>query len=424
MADNAAAVAPVNATATGTVPAPKATPEAAPAEAKRQAPKAAPDFKSKVEETLWRVNEPTADEVEDTASMNDIITKSVENAGKPSKEATPGADRQEDRQESPEAAPKPTDGEKKKYTVNGKTYELTDEQARSFAQKGIMHELRNRETAEKARAVEQREQAALAKEQEAAAILESIRTQSLDYLIDIHGEEKARQMIEGWLRPRIERELLPPEQQQQLAEEDSRERAFREREERIAEKERHWDEQHKKAEERKIDEQARGFEQEYQNVILEALQKGGFPEGADLTPFAKDMASWMERGLTKNIEYTPDQLVKLVQEDNGTRVKALTGVYVGQIEAAKKSGDSASIVKLGEQLVGVLGEPVMYAIGKYHLAKMQGGQPLQGAMPKPILDTAKRDPKAPVKQPKLTEDEYRDMRQKIARGEMEPPAWW
>jgi hypothetical protein len=114
--------------------------------------------------------------------------------------------------------------------------------------------------------------------------------------------------------------------------------------------------------------------------------------------------------------------VSLVKEDNNLRVSSLTHVYVSQIEDAKKRGDIAAVESLGEQLVGVLGEPVMYAIGKYHLAKMQRGQP---AVPKQILDT----PKVPTKQatkPRayMSEDEYAAERKRrvaaMERGESVP----
>lgn len=399
---------PVNATSTNTTPAPKAPPAAPKGAPPADTAKKVPDFKSKVEETLWRVNEPTADEVEDTKSMSEIIDNAVSNASRPSKEATP------ERADHPEAEPepeKPTQREKLK--VGEKEYELDYEQMRRFAQKGIMHDLKQRDISAKAREAQAKAEALAAKEQELASTIEALKSpdQALEILVALHGEEKAREMLEGWLRPRIEREMLPPEERQQLEWQERAERAERALQER--------DERDQKTQ---LEQQASHYEEHYQKVILDALEKGGYPKGSDLTPFAKEMAAWMERGLSKNIEYTPEQLVELVNEDNQLRVGALTHTYVSQIEAAKAKGDIEGVISMGEKLVGILGEPVMYAIGKYHLAKMQKGQPAQ---PKPVLDTAKTDPKKlQAKQPKLTEDEYREMRRKIVHGEMEPPPWW
>jgi hypothetical protein len=399
----------VNAAATNTVPVPQAPSQGKPAQAKPAAPQKAPakasppDFKSKVEETLWRVNEPTADEVEDTKSMSDIIDKGVADAGKTSKEATPAPPETQEE-------PPPTDTTKKKYKVDGKIYELTAEQAERFAQKGIMHELRNRDSANKQRELSAKEQEIVRREQETASIIEALRSDDLSVLVQLHGEEKARDLVEKFLRPRIEREMLPPEQQEQLSLQERAERA-----------ERALEERDQRDQERQIDEQSRGLEQHYQKIIVDALEQGDFPKGADLTPFAREMASWMERGLSNNIEYTPQQLVGLVKEDNTTRVRALTDAYVGQIDVARKAGDMVAVGKLGEQLVSVLGEPVMFAIGKYYLAKLDNrGLPQTGTTPP---STPKINGPA-QKQPKMTEDEYRDMRQKIARGEIEPPPWW
>jgi hypothetical protein len=406
MADAAGAV---NAAATSTTPvAPQQGRPAAPAVPPQQAKKApaAPDFKSKVEETLWRVNEPTSDEVEDTKSMSDIIDKGIADAGKPSKDATPERERQQ--QEPP--PPKEPTGEKKKYKVDGKVYELTDEQAERFAQKGIMHELRNREAANRDRAIAAKEQEISRREQEAQQVIEALKSKSLDALVELHGEEKTREMLEQWLRPRIEREMLPPEEQEKITWQERAERA-----------EQRLQQQQQQEQERQIEEQSRGLEQHYQKIIVQALEEGNFPKGADLTPFAKEMAGWMERGLVNNIEYTPAQLVKLVKEDNATRVNTLTGTYVGQIETARKAGDMATVSKLGEQLVEVLGEPVMYAIGKYHLAKLSSRGLPETSVP---LSAPKTEAQKAMKPPRMTEDQVREMRQQIARGEIEPPPWW
>jgi hypothetical protein len=412
----AEAIAPVNATSTNTTPAPKAIPAPKPAAAK-PAPetKKTPDFKSKVEETLWRVNEPTQDEVDDSKAGEDIVDKGIANAAKSSKEANPPADGLEIHQDRkpapPPTAPDPSTQTKEKLKVGEKEFELDAEQLRRFAQKGIYHELKNRDTAKNAAELRAREEAIAAKEQYTEQVIEGLKQNTLDALVELHGEQKARELMEGWLRPKIEREMMPEEERRQLEWQERAERA-----------EAQLQEHKKTSEQQKQNQQTEAFQEEYQQYIIQALEGGGFPKGADLTPFASEMAAWMQRGLARGITYTPERLVSLVKQDNNLRVGALTGVFVNQINEAKEKGDAQSVVKYGEQLVELLGEPVMYAIGKYHLAKMQGQQP---SVPRKALDVPKVAQQASQKQNGyMSEDEYRDMRQKIARGEMEPPPGW
>jgi len=390
--------APINATSTNTVPissAGGATP--------KPAPKVVPKFESKAEETLWRINEPAADETEDVSSMTDIIDKAQGNAGLSSKEANTKVAPADAEQQTKASG-------KEKYTVNGKEYELDAEQSKRFVQMGIMHQLKNRDIANQAREVATRDQQARAMEQKVTQTLEALKQGSMDVLVELHGEEKAREIVEGWLRPKIERELMPPEQRQQIEHKERADRAEAE----LAQI-------RQSAQEKETNDKADGFVEHYQKVIISALDQGGVPKTAHT---AKEMAEWMERGLDKGIEYTPQQLAQFVREDNIERVSSLTESFVSQIAAANKSGDMSQVVKAGESLVGILGEPVMYAIGKYYLARMKGGQPLG---PQQVLDTPKvRVDETARKKPYLTMDEQaaeRKRRVDLMEQGIDPGEW-
>lgn len=401
------AVAAVNATSTNTVPNPSIEqPKIAPIKQESVGQREIPQrkasdrkFTDKVEETLWRVNEPTEDETSDEKSMSEIIDKATKDAATPTKDTGVQSKAQE-------PAPEPVTTGKQKVEYNGKEYELDADQQKRFMQKGIMHDLKHRDFAAKTKEVEAREQAAIQREKSAQAIFE----RGLDAIAEVKGEEEARKMAEAFLRPRIEREMLPEQERQLLDIQTRAERA----EKALADRD-------QRDQQRDIDSKVDGHLQHFQKIIVEALDKTGVPKD---TRSAREMAEWIERGIEKGIDYSPDQLAEFVREDNVVRVQALTQHYVSQIEAAKKAGDSEAIVKAGESLVGILGEPVMHAIGKYHLAKIQKGQPKTAPQ---ILDTPKvKPPEQKKRGGYMTEDEFAAKRkQRVALMEqgIDPGEW-
>jgi hypothetical protein len=381
---------------------------------------AAKKFESKVEETLWRVNNPTQDEVDDAASMDQIIDNAQANAGKSSKEANAPAEKKTSEDGSD---PKTEPSQKKKYVVTVKQadgttkqqeYELTQEQADRFAQKGIMWEKRSAEIIRREKALAAKEQEVLSRDKQGETTLNKLQEQALDALVEMHGEEKARAMMEAWLRPKIQEEMMPEEQRQILQERRAREAA----EARLKQYE-------EKQQKQELDQKVTEVTGRLQKTIIDTLEKGGIPK----TEFtAAEIASWMKRGKANGIQYTPDQLANLVREDNMMRVGSLTEPLIAQITAAKKAGNQEQVLKAGEQLVEMFGDQLMAAVGSYYLAKAKSAQPNGGNGPKTILDTPKvRQQAEPEKKGYMTEDEYKQERMRrvaaMERGEHVPDSW-
>lgn len=368
-------------------------------------------FDSKAEETLWKINDPAVDgsqEGEEAAprepSISKIIDKATGNAGKSSKEANEVPEAQN---EQPKEPPK-----KQKYVFEGKEIEVDDEHAKRLVQKGMLFDKKGFEIAKYERGLKEKAAQVEQQEQQIAQLMGDLKEHGLAVLEELAGPEKLRQMAEQWLRPRIEREMLPPEQQQQLSLQEENARL------------RQMIEQRQQAElQHRQELETQQWIENYNQTIVKALQLGGVPR-TDFT--AAEMATWMQRGLDKNIEYTPEQLAGLVKQDNIMRVGSLTEHYVREIEEGRKAGDSSRVVKSGEALVELLGEPVMFAIGKYYLARTKGSQPAQ---PKQILDTPKvvRNGEEPQKKRHyLSEDEVvaeRKRRVALMQQGIDPGEW-
>jgi len=397
----------------------------------------------------WTVNEPETDGTEITehdgkksaagtkggesekfASMDDIIAKATKDAAKGSKEANargtdergnvpnvagegkPGITKAED---SPEGDPE-SSGKKKfkvKFGEEVQEYELTAEQQERFTQKGIYYEKKNAELAKRDREISAKASAAEARENEALDLIEGLKTKGLEALVRLHGEDKAREMMEAWLTPKVKMEMLKeedPETYEKLTLKQRAEAA----EAKLAENA-------KTEQEKKLERDSKVAEQRFQKLIIEALNEEGIPK-TNYT--AADMARLIEVGLKKKIEYTPQQLAKIVREDNIKRVNSLNGRLVSQILEAKKTGDQATILKVGAELKKLHGAEVMYAFAALHLAEIKSGQP---SLPTAPLDTAKVKPQAaPAK--RMTEDDVKAKRQRIVRaleaGQQVPENVW
>ena len=327
-------------------------------------------FDSKAEETLWKINDPAVDGSQEHAdapkepSISKIIDRATGQAAKGSKEANEVPEAQNDQTKEP---PK-----KQKYVFEGKEVEVDEEHAKRLVQKGMLFDKKGFEIAKYERGLKEKAAQVEQQEQQVAQLLGDLKEHGLHVLEEIAGPEKLRQMAEQWLRPKIEREMLPPEQQQQLTLQEENARLKQQIQQR---------QQQEQMQAQELETQQ--WIENYNQTIVKALQIGGVPR-TDFT--AAEMASWMQRGLDKNIEYTPEQLAGLVKQDNIVRVGSLTEHYVKEIEAGRTAGDSSRVVKSGEALVQLLGEPVMFAIGKYYLARTKGAQPVQ---PKQILETPK-----------------------------------
>lgn len=395
-------IAPVN--ATGGTEAP-ASHQQKPAQPQVGKPTGKPQFTSKIEETLWRINEPTQDEVDDTKSMNEIIDKAQQAASQSSKEApavhAPAATEGEG---APTEPPK-----KERLKVGNQEYELDAEQQKRFAQKGILYEKRNIEIVKKERELQAKEADMANRQKQFDSLIAAIKQNGIGVVAELLGEEQARKQAEGWLRPKIEHEMLP-EHERRVIDAENKVKFF----EQELQKRQHAEKQ------AQITAQAKQAEQEYHRMICEGLEKGGLPK----TEFiAKEFAEWFERGLDRGINYTPEQVAALVKEDNTLRVQAITGELVDRINESRKNNDHQGVVRHGKMLQELLGEPVMYAIGKYYVELNRSRQP----QPKQILDTAKtKSVEANTRSGYMTEDAARAERmRRVALMEqgIDPGEW-
>lgn len=381
---------------------------------------ARPKFESKVEETLWRVNNPTAEETQEVASINSIIDKAQADAAKGSKEAYGDgktAQRTSNESEKPEAPEQGQEqgSQKEKYVFEGKEIEIDPKDRARYVQKGMLLDKKGYEIAKADRELKAGHAEVQQMKQELTQLLESIKANPFELVLKQQGPEAARQAAEQFLLPHVQREMMDP---QERAIHDANERAQR-AEQRIAA----WEAEQQEA---KLNQQAEGFKDQFAKTIHAALQENGVPPN-DFT--AAEMAQIMSLGLQKDIEYTPQQLATVVKQNNIERVSALNKVHVAEIQEGRKTNDVNRILKAGEALVALHGEPVMYAIGKYYLAKARGGQP---PAPKTILDTAKlKAPDAPTLSPKngkhyVTEDDVKAERmrrvQMLEQG-IDPGEW-
>lgn len=371
-------------------------------------------FASKAEETLagFRINEPTADEVEDTAAMNAMIDRAQSAANG---EANEAPDTKRVGRITDESRENPETVTRERLKVGDEEFELDAEQIKRFAQKGIHYEKANRKAADRERALAAREQEITRLQAEALEIYENLKNpQNLMQVIEkLHGSEQARMLTEGYLKPIIEREMLPPEQQEMLSLKERAERA-----EQILQQQQFMQQQ------QVINARAQELQNHYQQTIINALQKINLPTGQDFTFLAKEMAGWLERGITNNVEYTPEQLAEKVLEDNNARVGLLVSHDAQAVLKAKQSGDANKVIELGERLAQKLGEPVVYAIARYHLAKHERQQ--KSLPQKEILSTPKTVRNESKKAGYMTPDEYAAERRRrvemMERGE-DPGEW-
>lgn len=411
------AIEPVNATATGTVPV-------------EEGGRATSPMEKSFEDVISRLNKKHAAPERGEKSLSDIVQRVEDEAkGKAPAAKEFAADRGKPAtQRSVQAVPKPGDGEtdpdgeankpaetKEKYKVGDQEYELSREQAKRFTQKGIALEKRVIDI-QKAERQAQEWQAQKAQEeqqkQQFFAQLAEDPGQTLEKLFGPEIFEKMKPWAAGRVQKEMEYEANP-----HLAAIEQERQARAAAEAKLQQYEQQQQQQ-------QIQQESAKLEQTFSKLIMDSLQESGIPR-TDFT--AAEMATHIDRAASRGIDYTPQQLAQIVREDNTVRIRALTDGFTSQIAEARKNNDMNSIVGIGEQVVEMFGEPLMYAMAKYHLAKLQRGQPTQ---PKQVLDTPKAQTQPERKgwgengKQYMSEDKYAEMRRKIARGEIQPPPGW
>lgn len=417
-ATQATPIEPVNATSTSTNP------------VEKPARSTTDPRESRFEDVISQINQKYGGDPNEFKSLGEI-TQKVENEAKPKANSVKtqvgdaddgklqrrGSNNPEKtglhEDSQPEITQKPP--QKEKLKVGEEEFELDQEQLKRFAQKGIFYDKKGIDISKKERQIQEWQAQKTQDDKHKQEFFTSLGENPGQVLEGIFGPQIFEKM-KPWAAQKVQKEM-EYEQNPQLAAID-RERQGREAAEaRAAQYEQQIRQQ-------QVTEQASQLEQQYSQTIMQALQEQGIPR-TDFT--AAEMASHMDRAASRNMQYTPQQLAQIVREDNATRIKSMTDAYVSQINEARKSNDLDTIVNTGGKIVEMFGEPLMYAVAKYHLAKLQKGQPQQ---PKTILDTPKTQAQPERKgwgkngRQYMSEDEFADMRRKIARGEMDPPAGW
>lgn len=427
MSETATPIEPVNATSTNVdvTPEPVAEKKASPKKASK-AQRAVTPMESRFEDVIGEINAKYGGDKNEFRSVSEIV-EDVEKASKLEdekkqgekleKENPPQETREEIRQkvQRSEKEGEPTSRLKEKLKVGQEEFELDPEQIKRFAQKGIYYEKKGVEAAKQQKALEQKAEALSQKEAQIESFLKAVTQNPGELLEQILGEQ-AFEKIKPWAVSKVQKEMQFEENPHLRAVEEAQLRAQKAQAEL---------ENFKKSQQEKlVSEQSAKIAENFQKTILDALNEQGIPR-TDFT--AAEMAAHMARALDRNYEYTPQQLAQIVREDNTVRIRALSDTIVNQIETARKNNDLDSVIKCGEKAVELFGEPLMYAIAKYHLAKMQRGSPQQ---PKQVLETPKtlkedlKNSWGKNGRQYMSEDEYSDMRRKIARGEIEPPPGW
>ncbi len=363
-------------------------------------------------QVMGEVNAKYGGDPNEFKSVSDIIDDVVTgdpDGGKKDKAADSGdpVDGAEEAK-SKEAEPKDEKPkQKKKYKVEESEYELDDEQADRFTQKGIYYEKKQAELIKKERSLQELEAKAQSWQEEKATLLNELEKNPARILSHLLGPEKAFEALKPFAAQMVRQEMEDEEnpQNKQLRQLQAERDAATARLQAIE----------KQREEQEVSSRAQHFKTEFEKQITGVLEMADIPK---IDAVAREVAGHMQRAISRGITYTPDQLAQIVREDNQARVHAMNQADVTAIQQARKANDSAALVKAGARLADRLGEDVVLALSQYHLSKLKTNK-----LPPPIVERPRVDGEKPRK-PYMSEDEYKEMRRKIVHGEIDPPAWW
>ena len=185
----------------------------------------------------------------------------------------------------------------------------------------------------------------------------------------IMGEAKFVELAEKYLAKKLKEQMLSPEERKQI---DNQERL------------RNYEETEKKqkddAEATKMQQLEEHHAQNYQKIIISALETGNLPKN----PFTVSrMANLMSKSLQHGLDLEPAHLAQLVKEDYQKELASLIG------------GSSA------DQILNMFGEDIANKIRKHDLAKFKSGQPSYTQQKQPVYQGTTQEPSR-----KMTPDQY------------------
>lgn len=295
---------------------------------------------------------------------------------------------------------------KRTLTVDKTNLSLTEEERDRWAQKGIANEKRWVEIAREKKQLQ--EAAVRVNEMEArlTGLLKQFEDKPIEALVQRHGKEKVRTLVEPFLAQEIREEMLP-----------AHEKALRAKDAEIARLNGQIAGVQGQKQQEAYGQEVQSEIQKANEIIIKALNEQGIPR-TDFT--AAEMADHMLRGIQRKIPYTPEQLASLVREDNILRVAALTEQYSTYAEQCYKSNNLQGVLSAGEAMEDLLGPQVVKTLRYLDLARLKAGQPM---VPQQILETPRvnQDTEKKTGSKYMSEDAYAEERKRraaaIDRGE-------
>lgn len=207
--------------------------------------------------------------------------------------------------------------------------------------------------------------------------------------------ESARAAGEQWVLENIKRDEESPEAKR-----------ARQAEEKLAKRDEEDAKRAKTDQEQRL---AQAAQEERKKIVPEMLKQmdavGLARTAANLSAVARRLKVASERGVPLTIE----RAVQMQHEENSTFVKTTVGGQAKAINDAFKSNDHDTVIKIGREVEGFLGEEVLVALQRYGIVKWKTKSP---NMPHQAIDTAKSKTAEP--EPELSYDEVIELRKKKA----------
>lgn len=209
---------------------------------------------------------------------------------------------------------------------------------------------------------------------EADALVELLREDPVNALTHPSVGHDFRKLAEKYLTDVLEDEMAPPEEKEKRAKLRRMEELEKENTKLKAD-----------FEERRMAQLTEQYKSEYQNKIVDALDKGGLPK---TNHTVKRMAYYMQQALENDYDLEPRDVIDLVRKD-----------YLNEIKDIISASD-------GQVLLDLLGEETANKIRKFDISRVSGQQ----------VASQKQEEAAPskAKEKKMTMDEFSEYLKSIS----------
>lgn len=301
------------------------------------------------------------------------------------------------------AEPKPK--VKKKFIVDKKEVELEldDAETDKYIQKALAADKRFGEARKREQELETIAHQVHQKRQELEQFMAALDddSQAQEILLKKMGPERFRQLAESYLAPVVQDEIL----RERNPLEYELKKTQRELEQERKEKNARIEQEKKQKYESEVNELKTKTAQEYEGMIVKAIESGFIPKNErSITHFADYMRKLVERGQDVT-EESVNHIARTVKEDKIDDIKWLVSGFSQMAKQAIEAKDDGKLIKIGDELTQMFGEDMVNLIRRSDLAKIRAGQP---NIPKQILDTPRVDPKKGQQAKPMSPDEWRD----------------